>query len=981
MSTIIRRHSALGLLLLLYISLALGYSYTIRFGKGPDEWINYEYIHFIAQHRRLPATIAEQQAAGVKADWQPLYHLVAGLAATTIPLEPTPALKVTWEPATRQLIDIELPRATLIRTEDERAPYWGVYLVWWLGRKLSLLLGAGTLIITYLIGVRLWPEQPLLAASLTALLVFTPRFLFTHAVLSDDTMLGFWLALFLALLLGLARGGQRLRGYGLCVGLGLTAGLAIVTKYTAVPAVPEVMLVGGLLAYRYHWPVRAWGQRLALFGVGLLLGAGWWFGWVWWHFNRVAESGWIRGLLQPLLPGAIVDENPTTARLTALLSGQSLAAFGTAPGAEGNYLDWAWHMLHTLWAITVFGAEPGRLYPYWPIMAVMALFCLAAVIGLGRAASRAVTPYRFLLLVLGLHVLLFLPLPLLRFTLSRRLNDAAQGRHLLFPAGVALMALLLVGYLAWVRPQWRGVMGLALGGAMLAWGPAHLFYLAGAYPGPLPVRTTAGPQLEVAHPVEFNFGPAVRLTGYDLEFERPDEGPVLRLDLLWHSLAPVQEDYQTELTLLDGQGQAQLRWISHPAGGRFPTRAWQAGDWVRDVLHLPLVGLSPGRYRLQLALLGWEKPLEKVSLTDIDLPAPLSTDQLVIWQAGRAQTAQPAYRYRATIPVTLTAADTVSLVGPDGQIFWPLAAAGSLRVFVVGHTWPSGLYQVRVNDRLTDRTLQVENFDRRYNQPWNFTPPEMMVPVQANFDQKIELLGYDLPIRRVKAGEGIPLVLYWRGVKQMKQDYVVFVQLLDATLARRGGYDRFPRETYNTYLWVPDEVVDDGFAVPVDPTAPNGVYTIRIGWYEKIDNQPRPLPLVNSAGETSLVIGPVKVGGPPPGLVVKEFSPQQQLDQELGGVIRLRGYDLALEEKTLRLVLYWESVAQRDRPPVDGQYPTGLWEVGEQIPDGLTLDLPPDVKPGRYEVVAGLYNPQTGVRLDVPGRDDDTVLLTELRLE
>jgi hypothetical protein len=138
-------------------------------------------------------------------------------------------------------------------------------------------------------------------------------------------------------------------------------------------------------------------------------------------------------------------------------------------------------------------------------------------------------------LVLALNSLLFFPLPLLRFALSGRLNDAAQGRHLLFPAGPAVLALLLAGGLVWVRPRWRDGTALLAGGLMLAWGVGHLFYLWSAYPPPLPVRTTPGPQLEVEHPLKVNFADILQLSGYQIQ--QINEGSVLQVDLLWRSLA------------------------------------------------------------------------------------------------------------------------------------------------------------------------------------------------------------------------------------------------------------------------------------------------------------------------------------------------------------------------------------------------------------------------------------------------------------
>ena len=288
-------------LLLFYGILVFAYSYTIPFSKGPDEYINYQYIHFIAEHRRLPKTLAERQEAGVKADWQPLYHLAGGAVAAPN-LTPTPTLKVTWEPATRQLIDLVLPRATLIRTEDERWPQHGAYAVWQRGRYVSMFLGAGTLIISYLTCLLIWPGNWKVATGITGLFIFTPRFLFTHAVLSDDTMLGFCMALYFLCLIQLVQRASKSQHIyiSLTLALGITAGLAVVTKYSTVPAVAGGVLTLGLLAYRYHWS-RFVALRVAgLFTLAVTVAMGWWVAWVWFLFQSSANFGSSDGINQTI---------------------------------------------------------------------------------------------------------------------------------------------------------------------------------------------------------------------------------------------------------------------------------------------------------------------------------------------------------------------------------------------------------------------------------------------------------------------------------------------------------------------------------------------------------------------------------------------------------------------------------------------------------------------------------------------------------
>jgi hypothetical protein len=362
----------------------------------------------------------------------------------------------------------------------------------------------------------------------------------------------------------------------------------------------------------------------------------------------------------------------------------------------------------------------------------------------------------------------------------------------------------------------------------------------------------------------------------------------------------------------------------------------------------------------------------------------------MLWQAGRPITGLPVYRYRATIPLTIPSDGQASLLGPDDQIYLPLNPSIGFNLFVVDHNWPSGLYQVQINGVDTDLSLEVKNFER------NFTPPQMMQVVNANFNDEIQLLGYDLPQHRIEAGEGIPVVLYWQSLRRIPKNYIIFDRLLDDEQQPWGGYDRLPQEKYPTYLWAPGEVVADGFVVPVDPAAPDGVYHIVIGLYDEADLMARSLPLFqdgNVLTETSVRLEPVKIGGPPAEIVADQPEFDHPVKADFGGVIRLLGYTMAQNQQTLTLNCYWQSlaqievdytifvhilnekrqlIAQGDRPPANGRYPTSLWDAGEIVMGEVEIPLS-EVPPGRYTLVLGLYNRLTGERLLLtrpsPGQD------------
>ncbi len=62
-------------------------------------------------------------------------------------------------------------------------------------------------------------------------------------------------------------------------------------------------------------------------------------------------------------------------------------------------------------------------------------------------------------------------------------------------------------------------------------------------------------------------------------------------------------------------------------------------------------------------------------------------------------------------------------------------------------------------------------------------------------------------------------------------------------------------------------------------------------------------------------------------------------------------------------------VAQTDRAPAGGFYPTAAWQSGEVVADSYRLELPPTLPPGDYRLVTGWYDPASGVRVPAAGGD------------
>jgi hypothetical protein len=116
--------------------------------------------------------------------------------------------------------------------------------------------------------------------------------------------------------------------------------------------------------------------------------------------------------------------------------------------------------------------------------------------------------------------------------------------------------------------------------------------------------------------------------------------------------------------------------------------------------------------------------------------------------------------------------------------------------------------------------------------PWQPVEYEISQPTSANLADKIELAGYDLDESGVQSGGTLTLTLYWRARAEMDEDYTVFVHLVEKegqTWAQSDGYP--VGGDYPTSFWEEGELIRDERVLVVSPDAPEGEYSIEVGFY------------------------------------------------------------------------------------------------------------------------------------------------------
>jgi hypothetical protein len=104
------------------------------------------------------------------------------------------------------------------------------------------------------------------------------------------------------------------------------------------------------------------------------------------------------------------------------------------------------------------------------------------------------------------------------------------------------------------------------------------------------------------HTIGAVFGEAIALEGYALD-EKIQAGNVLHLDLYWQASAPIADDYQVFVHLLDEDSQRWAQKDGPPLLGARPTSSWQPGERLTDRRGLLLPSdMPPGSYHLRVGL-------------------------------------------------------------------------------------------------------------------------------------------------------------------------------------------------------------------------------------------------------------------------------------------------------------------------------------------------------------------------------------------
>jgi hypothetical protein len=770
----------IAVLVVAFLVVATLYNVVVPVFEAPDEHAHYYFAQHVAQTGRLPRQTAE---AGARGPWEqegsqpPLYYLLVAplvrLAGANLGPE------ALWYNDQNTMGYPTLPgneNRFIHPPEQESWPWQDYARTVHLARFLSTLMGAVTVWLVWLVGLRIFPSRRWLALAVAAVVAFTPQFLFVGASLSNDGLIILLATAMLALLLRLADGHDDAKTI---LALALVAGLAPLAKLSGLAVLGFTLLCLAGLARRKRdggWFLRTAGPVVL---AAVLLSA-------WWYGRNVVLYGDVTGL-SFMHPGGTRRHEPL-ARWLAGLPDELVGVWLSSWGLFG----WFTVML-----------------PSW-IYVLLAFLGFAAVAGVLIALDQRaawIEWRRFGWLLLWALVVWVSLLRWLAFT------KGGQGR-LLFPA-IAVLAVLLVAGWRKLVGQWVGdrvfVAGVAAGMVALAlysaWGVIRPAYAMAPVIAEADIPATA-------RRVDMVFDERVRLVAI-AHPERLVEGQPFPVTLYWQAPQPVERagyvGLRVDQYLADEvfAGEAQL---SYPGAGTSPPAIWPAGPEV----HVD-------RHRLVAPTLA--DVIQPQGGGAFEPPAILAP----LWRF------LPLAREPQGLP--LLARLSVHLYDPASAAPWPITAGlepGSSEWSADVVLDPRREPEVRESRRVQP-LARFENGIELYAASASASRWSGRPRWRTQFHPPAACLREEDLADGPKGGK---LQLLWRATQPVEEDLSAFLHVVDLNgqmVAQSDGppatYGRLPTSRWRAGQWVPAEL---SWELPGEARA-GAFYGVRLGLYRSGD--------------------------------------------------------------------------------------------------------------------------------------------------
>ncbi len=241
----------------------------------------------------------------------------------------------------------------------------------------------------------------------------------------------------------------------------------------------------------------------------------------------------------------------------------------------------------------------------------------------------------------------------------------------------------------------------------------------------------------------------------------------------------------------------------------------------------------------------------------------------------------------------------------------------------------------------------------------------------------LTLLGSRLDRREARPGDPARVALLWQVAGAAANQFTLSLTAADGRMVWQLTRSIAPQ--YEPEQWRVGDRLRSETVLRFPAGLPSGIYSWQAQW----------------ASQPPIPVGAVTIAAPD-----RSFTPPPvaiETNASLGNVAELLGADVTRQADSLQLRLVWRSlaetavsyrvfvhlrdaagqiVAQSDAEPAAWSRPTTGWLPDEIILDDHQLTLPPDLPPGAYTLLVGLYDPTTAARLHLPDGDDAVFLQT-----
>ena len=558
-----RHHSWLTLICLVYLALALTYSLTIPAFEVSDELWHYPMVDYLASNGlRLP--IQNPSNVGLwrqEGSQPPLYYIISALLVTGIDRSDLQEVRRQNPHAD---IGVVLPdgNANMMVRSPNRAPTLieKTLLAVQIVRLFSIVLGLGTVLVTYAIGRELYPAQPIFAFGAAGLVAFLPMFLFISASVNNDNLSNFLgnLLTFLTIKLFKTRSTPNWRAYAL---VGVVMGCGLLAKLNLgfwLPVLGFGLLLNSIRLK--HW--RSFLLGGSIIGSLTILISGWWYLRNW---QLYGDPTGLNVFLDIVGRRAI---NANFAQLWSERFSFTRSFWGFFGGMNVPMSDGIYMFLDLFGLVGLLGAGAFIVFSLAQRRYTFEQWCLFAVTFIWPLITF---------------------LSFLRWTAE---TPASQGR-LIFVALSSISLWLVVGWLWWQPQRWQRISSLLLltGFVLLAAITPFVFILP-AYAAP---ETISASGASLARFSESSQDGAVDLTEVRLLTTEARPESYVQMELVWQIEKPLTQDWSLFLHLVTAEGVIVSQRDVYPGQGRLATSmletdyAWQnpVAIWLPPNVYAP----------------------------------------------------------------------------------------------------------------------------------------------------------------------------------------------------------------------------------------------------------------------------------------------------------------------------------------------------------------------------------------------------------